>query len=163
MVYSIRPAAESDLPRILEIYEYARDFMARTGNPNQWGKTNPAPAVLERDIAQGRLNVLEEEGRIHGVFYYFLGDDPTYAVIEGGGWSREAPYGTIHRIAGDGSGGVLRTAVGYALDRCPYLRIDTHRDNHVMQGALAKLGFHRCGTIYLASGSPRIAFDLYQE
>ncbi len=33
----IRQAEEADLPVILEIYAYARDFMAENGNPHQWG------------------------------------------------------------------------------------------------------------------------------
>ena len=36
----IRKTTESDFDRIMEIYAYAREFMARTGNPNQWGPTN---------------------------------------------------------------------------------------------------------------------------
>ena len=33
----IRHSKEEDLPRMMEIYAYARDFMAEHGNPNQWG------------------------------------------------------------------------------------------------------------------------------
>lgn len=32
----IRHAAESDLPRILEIYDIARQFMRQSGNMTQW-------------------------------------------------------------------------------------------------------------------------------
>ena len=41
-----------------------------------------------------------------------------------------------------------------------YLRIDTHEDNHVMQQAVQKLGFRKCGIIHIADGTPRIAYDL---
>lgn len=34
--YVIRTAQEKDKARILEIYAYARNFMAANGNPNQW-------------------------------------------------------------------------------------------------------------------------------
>ena len=50
MERTVRKAEYGDLPRILEIYAYARSFMAATGNPNQWGKTNPPRETLERDI-----------------------------------------------------------------------------------------------------------------
>lgn len=40
MDYTVRNAVYSDLPRIDEIYACAREFMAKTGNPNQWGPTN---------------------------------------------------------------------------------------------------------------------------
>ena len=36
----IRKTTEKDFPRVMEIYAYARDFMAKTGNTNQWGPTN---------------------------------------------------------------------------------------------------------------------------
>ncbi len=37
----IKKAQAGDLPRILEIYAYAREFMKRTGNPNQWKENAP--------------------------------------------------------------------------------------------------------------------------
>ena len=36
MNYTVRNAVSEDLPRIEEIYAYARSFMEKTGNPNQW-------------------------------------------------------------------------------------------------------------------------------
>ena len=73
------------------------------------------------------------------------------------------PYGTIHRIAGDGSGGVLAAAVSFGKTRINHIRIDTHHDNKIMQKAVAKQGFRRSGIIYLANGDPRIAYDLLTE
>ena len=46
MNYVIRTAQREDLPRIEEIYAFARKFMADTGNPNQWGKTTPLTSQL---------------------------------------------------------------------------------------------------------------------
>lgn len=160
MIYTVRKAKPADLKRILEIYAYARRFMAQTGNPNQWGTTHPPRDQLEQDIRQGDLLVVENDSGIHGVFFFSLGEDPTYERIEQGQWHAQRPYGTIHRIASDGSGGILGTAVAYCKIRSDYLRIDTHEDNHVMQQALGKQGFRRCGIIHIADGSPRIAYDL---
>lgn len=159
MKYIVRTAREQDLPRIEEIYAYARDFMAKNGNPNQWGKTNPPSAQLRQDISEQKLFVITDGEAIHGVFYFRIGADPTYGRIDGGVWRSDSPYGTIHRIAGDGSGGILKTAVAFAEKRIAHLRIDTHADNRVMQSAVTKLGFQRRGIIYLANGSPRIAYD----
>lgn len=160
MEYIVRNAHWEDLPRIEEIYAYARGFMAQTGNPNQWGKTTPQTRQLEEDICKGNLYVMVNKNRIHGVFYFFIGEDPTYSVIYDGAWHSDTPYGTIHRIAGDGSGGVLATAVAFGKQRIHHLRIDTHEDNKIMQKAIAKQGFSRCGIIHLENGSPRIAYDL---
>ena len=46
-----------------------------------------------------------------------------------------------------------------ALSAEPNIRVDTHSDNHIMQHLLARHGFTLCGTIYLASGSPRLAYQ----
>ena len=159
MEYTVRNARLEDLNRIEEIYAYARAFMAANGNPNQWGKINPPSQQLLMDIENRLLFVIEDNTGIHGVFYFYIGADPTYDSIEDGTWHSDRLYGTIHRIAGDGSGGILRSAVAHCAEQIDYLRIDTHHDNIVMQKALTKLGFQRCGIIYIADGSPRIAND----
>ena len=159
MEYQIRKAEWDNLDRIGEIYAYARAFMAAHGNPNQWGTNHPPRVQLEQDIAEGNLYVVADGENIHGVFYFRIGADPTYAVIDGA-WHSDRPYGTIHRIASDGSGGILGTAVAFGKSRTDHLRIDTHEDNKVMQHAIEKLGFRRCGIIHLSDGSPRIAYDL---
>ena len=49
----IRKATEEDFNRIMEIYAYARAFMAKTGNPNQWGPTKwPPEALIHDDIRE---------------------------------------------------------------------------------------------------------------
>lgn len=161
MEYSVRKARSEDLPRIDDIYAYAREFMAKTGNPNQWGKTNPPHEWLVDDIEKGLLYVITAGESIHGVFYFYIGADPTYGSIEDGTWKYPEPYGTIHRIAADGSGGILKTAVAFCSGMINHIRIDTHHDNIVMQKAVAKLGFQRSGIIRLANGDPRIAYELY--
>ena len=52
---NIRNSTEADLPRIMEIYAYAREYMAANGNPNQWGGTNwPPEDLIRSDISQGK-------------------------------------------------------------------------------------------------------------
>lgn len=156
----IRAATREDLPEILRIYSAARAFMAKTGNPNQWGSSHPAQALLEEDIRIGRLYVRELEG-VHGVFAFFLGRDPTYSRIDGGAWRSDAPYGTIHRIASDGfAPGWLQEVLAFCRDIIPNLRIDTHTDNRVMQHLVTKHGFLYSGIIYLENGDPRLAYEL---
>lgn len=159
-MYCVRLAEQKDLSRIEEIYAFARLFMEKTGNPHQWGKTNPPITQLLDDISNQRLYVITQKNLIHGVFYFYIGKDPTYTVIHDGMWHSDRIYGTIHRIAGDGSGGILKTAVSFCRQQIDYLRIDTHHDNVAMQNSVMKCGFQRCGIIYIADGTPRIAYDL---
>ena len=162
----IRNAVEADLPRIMEIYAYARDFMARHGNPDQWGATNwPPEALIRRDIAGGHSYVCVDRGRVVGVFAFFFGKDiePSYAAITHGGWAGDDTYGVIHRMAGDGSvKGIGAFCIGWAFRQCGHLRVDTHGDNTVMQQLLRKLGFVHRGTIYVEEDdAPRLAYELF--
>lgn len=156
----IVPATEADLPRILEIYDIAKAYMRTSGNPNQWNGAYPDPELLRADIAQQRLYVYKKDGKIHGVFMLLLGEEPTYAYIEDGSWREETPYGTIHRLAGDGEvKGLFAKCVAFCEKKVPYLRADTHFDNRTMQHLLEKNGFERRGIIYLKNGDPRIAYQ----
>ena len=162
MDYQIRKAMNEDLPRIEEIYAYARKFMAENGNPNQWGTNTPPTDQLKDDIQKGDLYVLIHEDMIHGVFYFFIGPDPTYGYIDNGAWRQDTPYGAIHRVASRG-GGVLKAALAYACAHYDHIRMDTHMDNAPMRHLLEKLGFSHRGTIYVEDGTPRMAFDLLEE
>lgn len=154
----IRPAVQADLEEILMIYEAARRYMAENGNPTQWNNGYPRKELLEQDIRMQRLYAVLRGDMICGAFVFFVGDDPTYAYIEGD-WKSDAPYGVIHRIAGTG-GGIFAAALEYCSDRISYIRIDTHRDNRTMQHVVEKAGFERRGTIYVEDGTPRIAYEL---
>ena len=160
----IRNSTEQDVGRIMEIYAFARKFMAENGNPNQWGPTNwPPEALIHRDIAAGKSYVCCDDGRIVGTFFFDSGEDiePAYRVIEDGAWLDPSPYGVVHRIAGDGSvKGIGTFCIDWAYAKCGHLRIDTHGDNKVMQNLLSKLGFTHCGTIYVEEDDyPRLAYE----
>ena len=64
----IRKTTLQDLDRVMEIYAAARQYMARHGNPNQWGPTNwPPEALIRKDIAGGCSYVCENEaGKVIG-------------------------------------------------------------------------------------------------
>ena len=93
------------------------------------------------------------------MFYFAVEADPTYQVIENGAWSSDKPYGVIHRIASNGAGGIFAAALGFADSQISHLRIDTHHDNKPMQHVVEKHGFQKRGIIYVADGSPRIAYE----
>lgn len=156
----IRKAVAGDLTEILALYRRARSFMAANGNAGQWGRHYPPKEMIERDIAEGHLYVDETEGQIYGVFAFIIGEDPTYRYIEDGAWLSDESYGTIHRAAGDGiHKGFLKRTVAYCSKRILHLRMDTHAQNDVMRHLALELGFKQCGTIYVADGSKRIAFE----
>ena len=159
----IRKATLQDLPRLLEIYAGARDFMVKTGNPRQWAQRNwPPEEVVLRDIGWEKCYVCQENQKILAVFYFEFGEDidPTYRKIEGEGWVWTGPYGVVHRIAAEQGHGAGRFCIQWAMEQAGHLRIDTHTDNAVMQRLLESLGFEKRGIIYVAQDNdPRIAFE----
>lgn len=156
----IRHAVLADLDRVMEIYEIAKSHMKKSGNPNQWNGSYPERSLLESDIERECLYVYEDLSGVHAVFVLALGEEPTYRYIEGGAWPNAAPYGTIHRLASDGSvRGMFAKCLEFCLMVVPQLRADTHADNRTMQHLLEKHGFVRCGIVYVADGSPRIAYQ----
>lgn len=157
----IRLAKYQDLPTILEIYEHARQFMRAQGNPSQWGATHPEEDILAADIDNNVLYVIEEDGQLQGAFAFIIGEDSTYDVIDHGQWKSNDTYGTIHRVAAaEGTTGIVKKAVEYCKTLHPYIRIDTHEKNLVMQHLIQKTGFEKSGIIYAYDGSPRIAYEL---
>lgn len=157
----IRPATLRDIPDIMRIFSAARAFMRQNGNMTQWSGGYPSEDIVRQDIALGESYCIEEDGNVGAVFTLLSRPDPTYKIIYDGEWKSEAPYGTIHRIATDGSvKGVVAKAVQFALKTHSTLRCDTHEDNLPMQHALTKAGFDYCGIIHLENGEPRLAYQL---
>ena len=155
----IRLAKSMELNKIMEIYAYARKFMAAHDNPTQWGNTKPSRERIEQDIKEGKCHVCVEDGEIVAVFYFAKEKDSTYAKIENGKWLNEEDYAVVHRIASAGTvKGAGSFCMQWAASQADNVRIDTHENNYVMQNMLKKNGFVHCGTIFLEDGEPRLAF-----
>ncbi len=161
----IRHSTEQDFHRMMEIYGFARKYMADHGNPNQWGPTNwPPENLIHNDIREGNSYVcLNDQGEVIGTFFFVQGKEiePTYRVITEGAWLDDSPYGVVHRLAGDGSEkGIGAFCIRWAFEQCAHLRIDTHGDNIVLQKLAEKLGFVHCGTIHVEEDDyPRLAYE----
>lgn len=158
----MRTARAEDIDRIMEVYAAAQDYMIASGNPTQWRRTNPARELIEDDVAAGRCRVLTEGGEIHAVAA-ICGEDPAYPGIVGK-WLNDEPYIAIHRIASDGR---VRGVFRFVADECKRIsdnvRVDTHENNRKMRENIAACGFVHCGTVFMADGSPRLAFHWSRE
>lgn len=156
---TIRLSRPSDIYAAMPLYDEARRRMRRAGNEAQWVNGYPQEALIMKDIEEGVHYMCEEDGVAVAVFTMIAGDDPTYTFIEGQ-WLNDRPYCTIHRIASNGRRhGVLHEVLQWAAHHTDNLRIDTHEDNLQMQHLLEKEGFHYCGIIYVADGTPRRAYQ----
>lgn len=157
----IRHSQLSDLDRLMEIFDHARTFMASVGNGNQWINGYPSREFITKEINSGYCYSCENEnGRIVGTFCFVPSPDPYYAVIEDGAWLNDDPYYVIHRIASDGTyKGFGNSCIDWCFKQFPNIRADTHHDNIIMQNLLIRNGFVRCGIVYVANGTARIAYQ----
>ena len=155
----IRKSTYDDLNRIAEIFTYARKQMALNGNPSQWKNDRPSMELVKKDIDVSNSYVVLNEGKIVATFAFIVGIEPTYLDIDGK-WLDDDPYGTIHRIASDGSvKGVFDQVIDYVSKRGVDIRIDTHKDNKIMRHLIEKNGFVYCGIIIVDDGTPRLAYQ----
>ena len=126
-------------------------------------------ASLGRDdnmVIPGGCSIVISSGAEGGVeksivayFALLPSPEPTYDVIDGA-WLTDEPYGVIHRMASYPEvHGIFSTIIDYAALRFAHLRIDTHRDNRIMQHLIEKHGFTYCGIIWLEDGTERLAYE----
>ena len=164
--FRIRPATAADLPALRPVFEAAKGIMRADGNAEQWSAPGfPPDDLLLRDIArEGGFvveSVIPSEAKESIVAYFALlpSPEPTYDVIDGD-WLTDGPYGVIHRMASYPEvHGIFSTIIDYAASRYEHLRIDTHRDNRIMQHLIEKYGFTYCGIIWLKDGTERLAYE----
>lgn len=96
---NFRQAILSDIPELQRIFAAAREYMIQSGNPTQWSASYPSDELLRSEIAAGHCMVAAgADGCLHAVFCFILGDDPTYAEIDGC-WLNDAPYATARPSA----------------------------------------------------------------
>ncbi len=159
----IRNARIDELDSILEIYDIARKFMKDNNNPTQWDNNYPNKEIILNDINNDNLYAILKDNVVCAVFVLIIGEEPTYKNIYEGSWLSNSTYGTIHRVASNQTiKGVFNLIVKYSENKIKHLRVDTHHDNIIMQRAILKEGFIKCGTIFVGDGTKRIAYEKIQ-
>ena len=157
----------SQLPHIMEIISEAQAYL-RANNIPQWQDGYPNSEVIRADIEGGDSYVItDKQGQVVATAALKFGGDPNYMQIYEGTWKSSGDYGALHRIAicdsykGQGvAGQIIDALIQICLERRIFsIRVDTHQENLSMQRMLKKHGFAYCGQIFLADGSPRIAFE----
>jgi len=157
----IREAGPSDTTEIMQVVEAAKKIMRSSGNMHQWAEGYPSEAVIMADMERNGGFVIEEGGCIVAYFAFLSSPEPTYSKIYDGRWlDDEKSYHVIHRIASYPKvHGIFRDIIDFCFSRDANIRIDTHKDNSIMQHNIEKQGFTYCGIIYLANGDQRLAYQ----
>ena len=162
----IRPAVQADVAAIMPVFDQARAAIAVLGI-DQWQDGYPTDAHVSADIEKGYGYVLCDASGVQGYFAMIPEPEPTYHQIFDGAWLTDGAYMTVHRVAVSdalrGQGGAAQ-AMQFAVSRAlraglQSVRIDTHKGNLRMRRFLEKQGFLACGSIYLASGAHRVAYE----
>lgn len=166
-----RATLPEDAEGIMAVFSAAKAIMAASGNANQWKEGYPSLDIVQSDIEKNGGYVIEERlrvgatagmnNRIVAYFAFLPSPEPTYSKIYDGTWLEDTlPYHVIHRIASyPDVHGIFDSIIEFCAEQEPNLRIDTHKDNRIMQHVIEKHGFTYCGIIHLASGDERLAYQ----
>jgi predicted GNAT superfamily acetyltransferase len=162
----LRKGEKKDIEQILLIIEDAKEALKSMGI-DQWQNGYPNREIIEKDINSSEAYVLEEEGQVKAYGILTFGGEESYNSIYDGEWLSQEIYGTIHRIAvksNEKGRGISHKFLGSMEKICidkeiKSIKIDTHRDNKIMQNILTKNNYTYCGIIYLQDGSERLAYE----
>lgn len=151
----------ADAEKVMEVFAAGKAIMVKSGNLNQWINGYPSLEVVQSDMEKDGGFVVEDNGRIVAYFAFLPSPEPTYSKIYEGEWlNNTQPYHVIHRIASFSEvHGIFKSIMEFCFERDRNIRIDTHRDNHIMRHNILKHGFTYCGIIHLANGDERLAFQ----
>lgn len=158
--FTIRKTNPGEQGTVLSILSSGRKMMHASGNTAQWPEGTPSPEKVLNDICSGCSYLVMEGENPVATFAFIPGPDPTYSRIDGGSWLNDDPYYVIHRIAKQPwVHGIFRFVLDWCFIQTDNIRIDTHKDNSIMQHCIGAYGFKYCGIIYLENGEERLAFQ----
>ena len=151
----------ADDDRIMQVLDAAKQVMRNARNENQWINGYPTVDAVLSDIERQGGMVVEDDGVVVAYFAFLPSPEPTYAAIYEGQWIDDTlPYHVVHRMGGVPTArGIFASAMDYCFGHDPNIRVDTHRDNKIMQHLFTKHGFRYCGIIYLLNGDERLAYQ----
>ena len=158
---TIREAKPADIADIMLVMEAAKGIMRASGNMYQWADGYPSEDAITTDMDKKGGFVIEDANKVVGYFAFLASPEPTYAQIYEGQWVDDVQsYHVVHRIASyPDVHGIFSAIMDFCFSRDTNIRIDTHRDNKIMQHNLLKHNFTYCGIIYLLSGDERLAYQ----
>lgn len=157
-----------DLQQIMKIIGEAQKFLA-SHKIDQWQNGYPNEETIIKDITNNESYIITSiDSTLIGTAMFSTKKEPTYKSIEGKWITKsDAIYGVIHRMAVTNEfrkKGIAK----FIFEQCEQqllknnimsMRIDTHKDNLIMQSLLKKLKYLYCGVIYLDNGDKRFAYE----
>ena len=155
-----RLAEKSDLEKILEIIEDAKNEMARE-NRDQWNTEYPDRSLIEEDLNLKHGYVLSGNEIVSYASIFFNHDDE-YQNLKTGKWlTLDGEYMSMHRLAvkeeykGKGIASLVfanEIELGRKMGLKSF-RGDTREDNKKMLHLFDKFGFEKTGTLEYPNGT----------
>lgn len=164
---TIVPSQLADLPALMPIIAQGQRRLHARG-VEQWQDGYPTEENIRSDIEQNHCYTMHYDDAIMGVMVISFDGEPTYQRIYEGQWITDGDsYGVVHRMAISDEfvgRGLAKEAFAFAEnlakeEAVASVRVDTHRDNVVMNQLLRKIGYTYCGIIYLLNGKERLAYE----
>ena len=160
----LRPARRQEAGVCYQCIEDARAYHRSLGF-EQWHPDYPTQQTILDDIAQGIGYAFADDTGVIGYCCIVIGDEPAYREIDGA-WKTDRPYAVVHRMAFSRrarGGGRSKEAFSLIRTFCRSnhvgaIRLDTQKENRVMQHILDREGFAYCGLIQF-DGGPKLAYE----
>ena len=165
---NFRLAEKSDLDKIMEIIEEAKDYLKTLGI-DQWQNGYPNEETIYDDIIHGYAYVLVEQNIIIAYAALLFDEEIAYNDIIGN-WLSNGVYAVVHRVATINSkkrSGVatqlFRIIEDLCIEKQVYsIKVDTNFDNIPMMRIFKKLRYIYCGEVFF-NGEPRKAYEKMLE
>lgn len=170
LIYA-RKATKQDIPAIMKIIDEAKLFLKNSGS-SQWQGEYPNQETIKADLDRHVGYCLIADEKVAGYAAAITGVEPTYLKIEAGQWQNEQDdYTTFHRIAISSAFRGMHLAKFFFsnLISLKYnegirnFRIDTSKNNQIMQHLALANGFAERGIIYVDDDpvdKSRLAYEL---
>lgn len=159
-------AKTEQLDIAMDIIDQGRSYLKSQGI-DQWQNGYPNKTSIQQDIDAEKGYFLTNGADLFAYLCMDFDGEPAYNDIKGN-WltEQDAKYMVIHRLAFNGqfrgkglSSAVFELAEDFCRERGIHsIRVDTDRDNQIMQHIMTKAGYTYCGTIWFA-GSDKVAFE----
>ena len=157
-------ARYDDLSAVDALLSAGRAYLREQGL-DQWQNHPPAPQETRAHFERKELFVVREGDAVIGTFV-LVHHEPAYDRIDGA-WQQNGAYVAIHRVAVSPAfrrHGVASAIFSAACEKAKAagarsVRIDTHKGNIPMRSALEKNGFTLCGSVIIATGETRVAYE----
>lgn len=160
----MRLAKEEDVQFAADCFDCAREYQKEQGFL-QWTDEYPNITTAIEDVKSKKGFIYYEKSALIGYVCIDFDGELTYNEIQGE-WKTNQKYAVVHRLAlsksarGKGfSKEIFRLIKEFCIENNVFsIRVDTDKNNEIMQNILRKESFEYCGVIYF-QGGPKLAYE----